>query len=314
MAKFSTQRFAVAVLAFGCTGLYGAAALALPKFTDWSVPQNIETLPESGSSVNTPATDGCVSLSRDGLSLYYNSNRTGNQDIYVAYRSDKESGFGNPERLPFPINTGADEFCPTSDHGNLLYFSRASSGDPGDLYVSQEGPRGWIDPESLGDEINSPLMDEAATFYEDERGIRVMLFSRRQANGTGGNIFVSIEGSPAMPIGGGPDSSASDNRPSITHDGLTLFFDSTRGGGLGGPDIWVATRGSTTDLFGAASNLQTLNSGGFDARPSVSWDGTELFFSSIRAGNNSAAGVPPLPDIWRASRKKAKGGPKTVTM
>ena len=107
-----------------------------------------------GSSVNTPAIDGCVSLSRDGLSLYYNSNRTGNQDIYVAYRSDKDSGFSNPERLPFPINTGADEFCPTSDHGNLLYFSRASSGDPGDLYVSQEGPRGWNDPEALGDEIN----------------------------------------------------------------------------------------------------------------------------------------------------------------
>ena len=112
-----------------------------------------------------------------------------------------------------------------------------------------------------------------------------------------------------MPIGGGPDSSASDNRPSVTHDGLTLFFDSTRGGGLGGPDIWVASRESTSDPFGAASTLQALNSGGFDARPSVSWDGTELFFSSGRAGNES-----PAPDIWRASRKKAKGGPKTVTM
>ena len=152
-------------------------------------------------------------------------------------------------------------------------------------------------------------MDEAATFYEDEQGNRAMLFSRRQANGTGGNIFVSIEGAPAMPIGGGPDSSASDNRPSVTHDGLTLFFDSTRGGGLGGPDIWVTSRESTSDPFGAASNLQALNSGGFDARPSVSWDGTELFFSSGRSGNES-----PAPDIWRASRKKAKGGPKTVTM
>lgn len=308
MSKLSSPRLAAVVAAIGSTGLFGAAAIALPGFTDWSEPASIEALPGSAASLNTPAIDGCVSLSRDGLHVYFNSNRGGNQDIYVASRDKPDQGFGAPVRLPAPINTAADEFCPTSDLGNRLYFSRSRVGDPGDLYASREGPDGWSEPESLGEVINTPLMEESAAFYEDEQGRRVMVFSRRQANGTAGTILSSVEGGPAIPIGGGPDSPASDNRPSLTHDGLTLFFDSTRSGGLGGPDLWVSRRGSTAEEFGPASHLATLSSPGFDARPSISWDGSELLFSSNRPGSESAA-----PDIWRANREKARSGPKTIT-
>jgi hypothetical protein len=245
MTQFPHHRTAASLLVVGTVGLFATAALALPNFTAWDEPVSIEALPASASAINTPAVDGCVSLSRDGLHLFFNSNRGGNQDIYVASREGMGLGFGPPVRLPAPVNTTADEFCPTSDHGNRLYFSRNRVGDPGDLYVSHEGPEGWSEPESLGDNINSSLMEESAAFYEDEQGSQVMLFSRRQANGAGGNIFASLEGGPAVPIGGGPDSAASDNRPSITHDGLTIFFDSTRSGGLGGPDLWMASRGST---------------------------------------------------------------------
>lgn len=308
MSKFSNPRVAVTVLAIGCTGLFGVAALAMPNFTNWVAPTSIEALPGSAGSVNTPAVDGCVSLSRDGLTLFFNSNRAGNQDIYKASRPDKERGFGAPVRLPAPINTAADEFCPTIELGNLLYFSRAGGGDPGDLYVSHEGLGGWGEPASLGAGINSPLMDESVTSFEDDQGRRVMLFSRRQASGAGGAIFASVGGGSASPIGGGPDSTASDNRPGISHDGLTLFFDSTRSGGLGGPDLWVATRASTADEFGAARHLEAQSSPGFDARPSMSWDGSELYFSSNRSGSESAA-----PDIWRTDRDKSRGGPKVIT-
>jgi WD40-like Beta Propeller Repeat len=307
MSKLLEPRFAAAVVALGSVGLFGAAALALPNFTDWSSPASIESLPGSAGSLNTPAVDGCVSLSRDGLVMFFNSNRAGNQDIYMARRADTGAGFGTPARLPEPINSAADEFCPTVALGNRLYFSRASEGDPGDLFVSHEGPDGWSEPTPLGAEINSPLMEESATFFEDEQGNPVMLFSRRQASGAGGTIFGSISGQSPVPIAGGPDSLASDNRPGITHDGLSLYFDSTRPGGLGGPDLWVATRASTADEFGPASHLRALSSPGLDARPSISWDGSELFFSSNRTGSESAA-----PDIWQVSRSK-KSGPKTVT-
>jgi WD40-like Beta Propeller Repeat len=291
------------VVAAGGTALCATAALALPRFTDWAAPASIEALAGSSSAVNSPAVDGCVSLSRDGLTLAFNSNRGGNQDIYLATRASTEEGFGNPEVLPEPINTAADEFCPTIALGNRLYFSRNRVGDPGDLFASREGPNGWGSATRLGGDINTPSLEESAAIYEDEQGQRVMLFSRRPATGTGGTIFASTEGGPSIPVAVGP---GANNRPSITHDGLTLFFDSVRSGGLGGPDLFVATRAATTEQFGPATHLAGLSSPGFDTRPSISWDASELLFSSIRPGGEGG------PDIWWTSRSKAPSGPKVV--
>lgn len=307
MNLLNTTRITVRLAIVG-TALGGTMVLALPRFGDWGTPVNAEASPQSSPALNTPAVDGCVSLSRDGLSLAFNSNRAGNQDIYLARRESTKLGFGTPERLPFPINTSADEFCPTLVMGNQIYFSRNRTGDPGDLFVSHEGPDGWDDPEPLGPGINTALMEESAAFYEDDAGNTVMLFSRREASGADGNIFTSIAGADAVPLGGGTNSAASDNRPSITHDGRTIFFDSTRTGTLGGPDLWYATRESTSVPFGSAVHLGELNSPDFDARPSISWDGTELLFSSNRTGSES-----PAPDIWRSARSKSRSGPKEIT-
>lgn len=286
-----------------CTG----TAVALPAFGDFSAPVNAEQVPGAAASLNTPAVDGCVSLSRDGTEIYFNSNRAGSQDIYVANRATASGPFGAPVRLPDSINTAATEFCPTSVQGKFLYFSRSRADDPGDLYVSRKGPKGWSEPQSLGPAVNSPLMEEAADFFADHTGRTVMVFSRRQANGAGGQILQSVEGGPATLVPGGPNAGGSNNRPTVTHDGLTMFFDSTRPGGLGGPDLWVASRQSTMHAFHSATPLTALNAGGFDARPSLSWNGEELFFSSDRSGSESTA-----PDIWVARRSKT-GGPKSVT-
>ncbi len=289
-------------------GILGAsAAFALPAFTDWRAPTNAEQVPGASPVLNSPAVDGCVSLSRDGLEMYFNSNRAGSQDIYVARRASRSDGFGTPEPLPSTINTAATEFCPTSVQGNRLYFSRSRTGDPGDLMVSRYGPSGWGTPVALGPEINSPLMEEAADLFEDDTGRDVLIFSRRPATGPGGQIFQSIEGGAATLVAGGPNAGGGNNRATITHDGLTILFDSTRPGGTGGVDLWMATRGATGQAFGPATPLTGLNSAGFDARPSLSWDASELYFSSDRAGSESVA-----PDIWRTVRERA-GGPKTIT-
>lgn len=306
MPNRSTLRRSAAWLVLAGSAVAGSAALALPGFGGWSQPASVEALPLSATSLNTPAVDGCVSLSRNGLVLYFNSNRSGNQDLYRATRPSTADGFGAPERLPDGINTAADEFCPTIAAGNRLYFSRSRPGDPGDLMVSREGPDGWDAPEALGGGINGPMMEESAAFYEDATGAAVMLFSRRLGDGSGGQILASIDGGAPALVEGGPNGPASDNRPSITHDGLTLYFDSNRPGGLGGPDLWAANRASTADPFGPAEPLTALNSPGFDARPALSWDADELLFSSNRTGSESAA-----PDIWRTERSRQRG-PKVI--
>ena len=284
----------------GTTLTFGTAALALPAFGDWQAPVNAQQQAGASPSLNTPAVDGCVSLSRDGRTLVFNSNRSGNQDIYFATRIDTDHGFGAPQPMPGTINTPADEFCPTLAQGNRLYFSRASSSDPGDLLVSQGNPsQGWSSAQSLGPAVNTSAMEEAAAFYEDDGGREVMLFSRRLPDGSQGQILQRIEGGSVTLVGGGVNAAGSNNRPSVTHDGRTIFFDSTRPGGSGGPDLWTATRNSNLVAFGSASHLGSLNSSGFDARPTISWDGTQLYFSSNRAGSES-----PAPDIWVTERSR----------
>lgn len=295
----------VYIYAATAAALAFASAAAAKNWGDWGTPVNLESLPGSSAAVNTPAVDGCASHSQDGLSIVFNSNRGGgNQDLYMATRSSTFVGFGTPERLPAPVNTSANEACPTIANGHRLYFSSDRDDPAYDMYVSKRGPNGWSEPQNLGPNINTAgWLDEAAAFYEDG-GDQIMLFSSRQVGGSGdGNIYQSVNGGPKSLVAGGANSSASDNRPSVTRDGLIIFFDSTRSGALGGgPDIYYATRSNRSEPFGPAIHLVGLSSSGFDARATISKDGSFLTFSSARPGAESAA-----PDIFYTTRDKITG-------
>jgi len=288
----------------GLIALTIATAVSAKNWDNWASPANLESLPGSSSSISTPAVDGCASHSPDGLTIVFNSSRGGNHDLYMATRSSEAEGFDAPVALPSPVNTSANEACPTIANGHRLYFSSDRHDPAFDLYSTRLENDGWSDPVRLGPHINTNgMLDEAADFYEDEQGNEVMIFTSRQTSGAGGKIYQSVNGGPASLVQGGPHSSASDARASVTKDGLTIFFDSTRSGGLGGPDLYYATRSSTSQPFGTAVHLQDLSSPAFDARPYISKDGTFLTFSSGRTGSESAA-----PDIWFATRQKETGG------
>ena len=85
--------------------------------------------------------------------------------------------------------------------------------------------------------------------------------------------------------------------PSISADGLSLYFVSNRPGGSGDSDLWVATRPTTDDGWGLPLNLgPTVNSTAKDENPCVSADGLELYFASNRAGGYGGH------DVWVATR------------
>ena len=287
----------------GMIALGFATAAPGKNWGEWSPPASIESLPGSSHALNTPAVDGCASLSPDGLTLLFTSNRSGKFKLYTATRSSNSEGFGPPNLMPAPVNDSHNDSCPTLTSGKTLYFSSDRDDPANDIYVTKLGPDGWSEPENLGSNINTPgMLDESPAFYEDDQGREVMLFSSRRLDGSQGKIYQSVNGGPKSLVGGGPNSSASDNRPSVTRDGLTIFFDSTRYGTLGGPDLYYATRSNTSEPFGSAIHLQNLSSPAFDARPFISKDGSMLTYSSARIGSKSAA-----PDIWFSSRDKSSG-------
>jgi WD40 repeat protein len=103
----------------------------------------------------------------------------------------------------------------------------------------------------------------------------------------------------SAPVNLGPviNSPFQDQGPGISPDGLSLYFASSRPGGSGQLDIWVAQREDEDDPFGAPVNLgATVNTSANDNAPAFSRDGHRMFFNSDRPGG---AG---LADIWVSFR------------
>lgn len=128
----------------------------------WTKPRNI------GAPVNTNAWESQPSLSYDGKTLYFSSNRPGGQGDMDLWMTKFENGkWSNPVNLGDKINTPASEQSPyIHKDDNTLYFS--SNGHIGmgdlDLYMATKQPDGsWDYPKNLGYPINSNQDELALT-------------------------------------------------------------------------------------------------------------------------------------------------------
>lgn len=71
--------------------------------------------------------------------------------------------------------------------------------------------------------------------------------------------------------------------PSVSPDETTLIFTSNRSPSLGRA-LWMSTRASTADAFGAPTRIVELDDAMDDYDADLSADGMELFFGSLRSG------------------------------
>jgi Tol biopolymer transport system component len=289
----------VAVGAVIVVTLLATVASAM-SFTPWSTPVNAETLPGTSSDLNTAFNDGCPIQSPDGLRLYIASNRPGGlggQDIWVATRETTDGRWGAPQNLGAPINSAANDFCPTPLRGNRLLFVSERGGPgtcgSGDIYLARLNPaQGWGEPENLGCQVNSTAGEAGPSYFETASGAQLYFSSTRAGDSS---IYVSsqlADGSFGVAVPVASLNTASDDfRPNVRKDGLEVVFDSSRPGGLGGQDIWSSTRDSVEDEWSAPVNLTTVNSPANETRASLSWDGRTLTFGSNRSGSEGMADV-----------------------
>jgi hypothetical protein len=90
--------------------------------------------------------------------------------------------------------------------------------------------------------------------------------------------------------------------PSISADGLVLFFMSSRAGGFGGNDLWFTRRATKNDPWGSPVNLgATVNSSLHEAFPDISADRRMLFFSEHMFGPFRPGGYGGQ-DLWVTTR------------
>ena len=284
--------------------------------------QNLEAVPGTSSSLNTPFLDGCPAESRDGLSLFMASTRPGGEsgiDIWVAHRPSKDAAWGAPVNLGAPVNGAADDFCPTPvGRRRLLFVSSRPGGCGGaDIYVAHRTQDGWAKVRNLGCRVNSAA-GEAGPSLIKEAGTVALYFSSNRPGG-----FAAEDGTPpdsdiyrsersdggfgAATLVPGVNTSFEDARPNVRKDGLELFLDSTRPGTLGGPDLYVATRSSVGTAWSDPVNLgPDVNTTSAETRPWITTTGLTLYFGSNRPGSepDPATGNPSF-DLYFTTREQA---------
>src|SRR5262245_50569219 len=118
-----------------------------------------------GSIVNSPKFEGSPTVSADETSLFFTSDRNGQQDLFVSTRPTKDAPWNEPVNLGDLVNDRvADDFSRRlSADGNTVYFAsnRAEGAGAADLYVTtRDSPRGaWSRATNLGPILNTAAFE-----------------------------------------------------------------------------------------------------------------------------------------------------------
>jgi hypothetical protein len=127
----------------------------------WSEPENL------GPTINGPYEESHASMSADGLSLVFCSDRPGgygNIDLWVTTRARKDQPWGEPENLGPVVNSPSQCSKPDiSSDGLKLFFDSERPGGYGgrDIYLSTRATTNdpWSEPVNLGPIVNSSYND-----------------------------------------------------------------------------------------------------------------------------------------------------------
>lgn len=216
--------------------------------------------------INTDSGETAPTLSVDGHRLYFTSNRPGGfgaTDLYVSRRRDTrdDTGWEQPVNLGAAVNSSAGDNATTffKDEATgvtTMYFSSTRPGLVGDdIYASTLREDGTFTPAVLVPGINTAAIERQPSVRRD--GLELYFASDRPGGQRNLDIWMATRASTADPwsppvnLGPSINTSLIDARPVLSFDGTTLYFQSTRPGGLGpcdtpaGPcvfDLWATTR------------------------------------------------------------------------
>ena len=196
----------------------------------WSAP---EMAPFSGRW-----SDADPHLSPDGSRLFFISNRPDSGDVakescdlWLVERSGR--GWSDPRPIGPTVCTDATEWSPSIAANGNLYFGATREGGKGrdDIWMSRFENGRYAAPINLGDSINTKLGEVEPWISPDES---YLIFSAGgRVDGKGGlDLYISFRRggvwSGARPLGHDINSAAWDFNPSVSPDGRTFFFTSTR--------------------------------------------------------------------------------------
>lgn len=225
--------------------------------------------------------------------------------ISTGSNANADFTFGTPTYLGPSVNSSSydDGLTISTDSLTLFFASDRHAGRVGSWDIWQctreTTEDEWGPAENLGSTVNSPQGEGYPSISAD--GLELYFCSlywvSQRPGGSGGadlwvtrRASVSDDWNTPENLGALVNSASHESEPSISADGRTLYFTSNRGGGSGGYDLWVTTRPTTSDPWGAPVSLGTVvNSTGNDMGPCIFANDLALFFRSNRPGGYGRA-------------------------
>ncbi len=306
------------------------------NFSAWSEPVNL------GPTINTPFNEQQSALSKDGLTLYFASNRPEgpddaalDQNIWVSRRActetdDPACAWQPPVKLAPPVNTEFNDAGPAlSRDGHWLFILSTrllGSFGSSDIWVSWRADVhdafGWEAPMNLGPGVNTSGFEGGPGYFENEDGGAPQLYFNHNPDpappqGLGGDIYVSEQAADgsfgtAVPVTE-LNTPATDQRPSVAHSGLDIYVFSNRLGSTPNPsgsptnDIWVSTRESVLAPWSPPTNLGApINTGVGELHPLiVSSGGREWLYFARNVATPPAIDL----DLFVSTRTRQGQGP-----
>ncbi len=152
---------------------------------------NIKPFQYNAQGVST----GFPSLSPDGKTLYFASNRSGSMGGFDIFESKRRGDFwGEPRNLGSSVNTQGDEITPFHDGNNLFFASDFHTGYGGfDIFKLENSVSA---PVNLGTSINT-AGDEYSYIFDPSVKIGYFVSTRKGGSGKEDIFKVSKEGESA---------------------------------------------------------------------------------------------------------------------
>ena len=220
---------AVGLVTLAAVAASMAALASAGEFSSWAPAVRVESIPGTDPSFNGAALDGCPFVSRDGKRFYMASTRPGGLggiDIWVAARDSVDEPWGAPANVGAPVNSAANDFCPTiARDGHLFYFVSNRPGGCGgdDIYTTRLRPHGWDPVVNLGCDVNSAA-NEASPMPLPERGTGPVLYFSSTRSGNS-DLYESASHGGAFGAASAVaelNTGAQDGQPNLRRDGLEL--------------------------------------------------------------------------------------------
>ncbi|WP_223827442.1 OmpA family protein [Hymenobacter armeniacus] len=210
-----------------------------------------------------------------------------------------------PVALPAPLNSFKFQYFPalTADNRFLLFTGRPAASSGEDLYVSRQNKDGSMGaPVPISPAINSSYNEGAGSISGDGKTLVFASCDRPKAIGNC-DLYISRRTgnnwSAPVNLGINVNSTEWDSQPSLSADGRTLYFTSTRRGGQGQEDIYVTTL-QPDGNWSVAQNLGTpVNTAGKDMAPFIHASGTTLYYVT-----DGLVGMGGL-DVFRCEKSAA---------